>query len=124
VELDEAALRLARLLEHDGERPRADAELAEAAGLDPGTARRRLGDLVRAGRAVRVAHNLHWAPEPLGELKARVLAICQREGEVTLAGVRDELGTSRRYAQALLEHLDAEKVTVRRGDARVLRRRR
>ncbi|MDQ4072381.1 MAG: selenocysteine-specific translation elongation factor, partial [Actinomycetota bacterium] len=86
VELDEAALRLARLLEHDGERPRADAELAEAAGLDPGTARRRLGDLVRAGRAVRVAHNLHWAPEPLAELKSRVVAICEREGEVTLAG--------------------------------------
>jgi selenocysteine-specific elongation factor len=122
-ELDEAALRLARLLEEDGERPRADAELAEAAGLDPGTAHRRLGELVRAGRAVRVGHNLHWAPGPLAELEARVVAICEREGEATIAGVRDELGTSRRYAQALLEHLDAEKVTVRRGDAHVLRRR-
>jgi len=124
TELDEAALRLARLLEQDGERPRADAELAQAAGLDPGTARRRLGELVRAGRAVRVAHNLHWAPEPLAELEARVVAICERDGEVTIAGVRDELGTSRRYAQALLEHLDAEKVTRRRADAHVLRRRR
>ena len=123
-ELDEAALRLARLLEQDGEHPRADGELAEAAGLDPGTARRRLAELVRAGRAVRVAHNLHWAPEPLAELESRVVAICEREGEATIAGVRDELGTSRRYAQVLLEHLDAEKVTLRRGDAHVLRRRR
>jgi selenocysteine-specific elongation factor len=38
--------------------------------------------------------------------------------------MRDELGTSRKHAQAYLEHLDAEHVTLRRGDARVLRRRR
>jgi selenocysteine-specific elongation factor len=36
--------------------------------------------------------------------------------------VRDSLGTSRRYAQALLEHLDAKRVTLRRGDEHVLRR--
>jgi selenocysteine-specific elongation factor len=35
--------------------------------------------------------------------------------------VRDELGTSRRYAQALLEHLDAQRITRRAGDAHVLR---
>ena len=120
-ELDAAAWRLAELLEDDGERPRADAELAEAAGLDPAAARRRLGELVRAGHAVRVLHNLHWAPGPLAELEARVVAMCERDGEATIAGVRNELGTSRRYAQALLEHLDATKVTVRRGDVHVLR---
>jgi selenocysteine-specific elongation factor len=37
--------------------------------------------------------------------------------------VRDELGTSRKYAQALLEHLDRTRVTRRLGDAHVLRRR-
>jgi selenocysteine-specific elongation factor len=36
--------------------------------------------------------------------------------------LRDELGTSRKYAQALLEHLDAARVTRRRpDDSRVLR---
>ncbi|MGH3994090.1 MAG: SelB C-terminal domain-containing protein, partial [Pseudonocardiaceae bacterium] len=48
---------------------------------------------------------------------------CERDGRATIAGVRDELGLSRRYAQALLEHLDGEKVTVRRDDGHVLRRR-
>jgi selenocysteine-specific elongation factor len=43
---------------------------------------------------------------------------------VTIARIRDQLGTSRRYAQVLLEHLDADKVTVRRGDVHVLRERR
>jgi hypothetical protein len=45
------------------------------------------------------------------------------EGEITLPRARDLLGTSRKYAQALLEYLDAEHLTVRKGDAHVLRRR-
>jgi selenocysteine-specific elongation factor len=41
-----------------------------------------------------------------------------------MARLRDELHTSRRYAQALLEHLDAARVTLRLpDDRRVLRRR-
>jgi selenocysteine-specific elongation factor len=122
--LDDATRRLAEILHADGERPRADAELAEAAGLDPSAAHTRLSDLVRAGAAVRVARNLHFAPDPLARLESSIVALCERDGEATIAGVRDELTTSRRYAQALLEHLDAEKVTRRQGDAHVLRRRR
>jgi selenocysteine-specific elongation factor len=43
---------------------------------------------------------------------------------VTLGRLRDELGTSRKFAQALLEHLDAARVTLRLADdRRVLRSR-
>jgi selenocysteine-specific elongation factor len=69
-----------------------------------------------------VTRNLHFDPAALAELTGRILAICERDGEATIAGVRDELGTSRRYAQALLEHLDAKRITRRSGDAHVLRR--
>ena len=119
--LDDAALRVASLLRSDGVRPRTDAELAAAAGLEPAEAAARLRALERAGQAVRVAGNLHFHPEPLEQLAARVVDICERDGQATIAGVRDELDTSRKYAQALLEHLDAAKVTRRRGDAHVLR---
>jgi len=72
---------------------------------------------------VRTGRNLHFHREPFDRLVERVMAICRREGSVTIASVRDELGTSRRYAQALLEHLDAVKVTVRHGDRHVMRER-
>jgi selenocysteine-specific elongation factor len=119
--LDDAALLLASLLRSDGAQPRTDSDLAAAVGLAPADAQPRLRALERAGQAVRVARNLHFHPESLEELTARVVDICEREGAATIAGVRDELGTSRKYAQALLEHLDAAKVTRRRGDAHVLR---
>ena len=46
--------------------------------------------------------------------------ILQNE-KITLAEVRDLFNTSRKYAQALLEHLDATGVTVRDGDFRRLK---
>jgi selenocysteine-specific elongation factor len=121
AEIDDAALRLAALLRSDGREPRTDSDLAAAAGLTPSEASERLRQLVRAGTAVRVGPNLHFHAAALAELRAEVVAICGREGQTTIGGVRDALGTSRKYAQAVLEHLDAEKVTLRRGDVHVLR---
>jgi selenocysteine-specific elongation factor len=43
---------------------------------------------------------------------------------ITLAGFRDALGVGRRTAQLLLERYDADGLTRRRGDVRVLRRER
>jgi selenocysteine-specific elongation factor len=122
--LDDGALALAAFLRSDWQEPRADPDLAEAAGMTAADAARRLALLERAGQAVRVARNLHFAPEPLAELEARVVAVCERDGSASIATLRDELGTSRKYAQAVLEHLDRTKVTRRDGDVHVLRRRR
>jgi selenocysteine-specific elongation factor len=83
-----------------------------------------LAALREAGRAVRVGRSLHYHPEPLQEIRRRVEARIARDGSITLAGLRDELQTSRKFAQALLEHFDATRVTLRRpDDSRVLRRR-
>ena len=122
--LDDAALQIVSVLRSDWRSPRTDAELVESVGLSEREVLARLRRLEAAGQVVRVGRNLHFHPEPLAELEARVVALAEREGEVTIAGVRDELGTSRKYAQALLEHLDRARVTRRVGDAHVLRARR
>ena len=44
-----------------------------------------------------------------------------KNGSASLAEVRDLLGISRKYAQALLEHLDVLQITRRTGDVRILR---
>jgi selenocysteine-specific elongation factor len=77
-----------------------------------------LGQLRHAGRAERVGP-FTFHPDVLAEVPERVVAIMRAEGTITLARLRDELQTSRRYAQALLEHLDAQRVTRRVGDERV-----
>jgi selenocysteine-specific elongation factor len=53
---------------------------------------------------------------------ARVRETILKNGQVTAAEVRDLFCTSRKYALALLEHLDSAGVTMRDGDFRRLRR--
>ena len=118
-----AATALRGLLAADGPRPRTDSELAEAAGLDRAAAAAAFRALESQGAAVRVTRSLHFDAATLDALVARIVAICERDGSATIASVRDELDTSRKYAQAILEHMDATKVTLRRGDAHMLRRR-
>jgi selenocysteine-specific elongation factor len=75
------------------------------------------------GRAQRVGP-FAYGTGALDELRDRVLDIIEAEGAITLARLRDELQTSRRYAQALLEHFDAARVTRRLpDDSRVASRR-
>jgi selenocysteine-specific elongation factor len=113
--LSPTALAIEEELRAAGARPPLDAEL---------DAEVELAALREAGRAVRLGPSMHVHAEALAAVRERVLELLERDGEVTIARLRDELGTSRKYAQALLERLDAERVTLRRGDIRVLRRRR
>jgi selenocysteine-specific elongation factor len=114
--LSAAALALEERLRAAGHEPPTEAELGAAAAELPA--------LRAAGRAVRIGRSMHAHPEAIAVVRERVGAIAAAEGQVTLARLRDELGTSRRYAQALLEHLDAARVTLRRqDDSRVLRHR-
>jgi selenocysteine-specific elongation factor len=83
-----------------------------------------LAELREHGRAVRLGPTMHIHPDALDAVRGRVVAKIERDGQITLAGLRDELQTSRKYAQAFLEHFDGERLTLRRGDVRVLRRRR
>jgi len=53
---------------------------------------------------------------------AETRALLEEQERATLADVRDRLATSRKVAQAFLEHLDTNRITRRVGDARVLRR--
>ena len=55
------------------------------------------------------------------QMAARTRAHIEANGSVSLAEARDLFGTSRKYAQAFLEHLDALHVTRRNGDLRTLR---
>jgi selenocysteine-specific elongation factor len=113
--LSPAALAVEEELRAAGAEPPLDADLDAPAEL---------AALRDAGRAVRLGPAMHIHAEALDAVRERVVGLIEAEGEVTLAALRDELATSRKYAQALLERFDAERLTLRRGDARVLRRRR
>jgi selenocysteine-specific elongation factor len=78
--------------------------------------------LEQNGRLIRLGDG--YAVSPAAYERARVLVVeeCERAGQIALARFRDLAGCGRRDAQLLLERLDADGVTRRVGDARVVRR--
>ncbi|MBD0330216.1 MAG: selenocysteine-specific translation elongation factor [Thermoleophilia bacterium] len=105
-------------------REREVAELEEKLGLEPvPVADGRLARLLEEqGRLVRVGDGHAISREAYARARAAVAEECERAGSITLARFRDLLGISRRPAQLLLERLDADGVTRRIGDQRVVRR--
>jgi selenocysteine-specific elongation factor len=74
-------------------------------------------------KLIAVSPEVVFRQQDYQEMVAEVQRLLQARGEVTAAEVRDHFNTSRKYALALLEHLDAIGVTVRKGDVRRLRNR-
>ena len=79
--------------------------------------------LEAAGALVRLGDGYAVSREAYEQARALVAAECDARGSIALARFRDLAGIGRRDAQLLLERLDADGVTRRAGDARVLRRR-
>ncbi len=87
-------------------------------------ARRELGAellvaLIERGDLVEVSDEVLFDRQAYEEMRQAVLEVIGAAGRITIADLRDRFDTSRRYAQALLEHLDRLHVTRREGDAHV-----
>ncbi len=78
--------------------------------------------LEREGRIVRLGDGLAIGPEAYEQFKSALLGLYEEAGSVTLASFRDRAGVSRRVAQLVLERFDADRLTLRVGDERRLRR--
>jgi selenocysteine-specific elongation factor len=76
--------------------------------------------LIEQRQVVKISNDVVFAASVYDEMVAKVTAQIRAQGQVTLAEVRDMFQTSRKYAQAFLEHLDGKKITRRTGDVRVL----
>jgi selenocysteine-specific elongation factor len=77
--------------------------------------------LVDDRRLVRVREGLYFHAVPLHDAETRVTAFLREKQAITPQDFKDLLGITRKYAIPLLEYLDAQRVTVRVGDKRVLR---
>ncbi len=77
--------------------------------------------LIEMGELTAVSQEVVFRTKDYETMITKVKSAIQQKGPVTLAEVRDLLGTTRKYVQAFLEHLDTTGVTAREGDARRLK---
>jgi selenocysteine-specific elongation factor len=76
--------------------------------------------LIDIGRLRQLNADVVYEQEQFSVIQARVIKFLEQHGEIDAAQARDLLQTSRKYAIAILEHLDDIKLTRRVGDVRVL----
>jgi selenocysteine-specific elongation factor len=105
------------LADHPWSRALAAAPFAPptADGIDPQEVR----ELVRRGRVVE-RDGVYFAPSAIAAAAEAVAGLLDEQpAGVTVAEVRDRLGTSRKYVLPLLAELDHRGITRRRGDVRM-----
>ncbi len=114
----------ATLGEREAAAAKLEGELAEA-GFAPVKVEDRVlaAFLEGEGRLVRLGDGYAIGAEPFAKARELLVEECERDGRIALARFRDLLGTGRKQAQLLLERFDADGLTRRLGDERVLRRR-
>jgi selenocysteine-specific elongation factor len=100
------------------------AELEAQLGLNPvKVENRQLGRfLEEEGRLVRVGDGYAISRDAYERARELLVDELERSERISLARFRDLLGVSRKTAQLLLERFDADGITRRVGDERVLRR--
>jgi selenocysteine-specific elongation factor len=87
-----------------------------------GTEKHELFQLLLADRKlVRVKESLYFHAAALQEIQDTLVAHLTAKKELGPADMKDLFGVSRKYAIPLMEYFDAQRVTVRKGERRVLR---
>ncbi len=96
------------------------AELAEKRRLDKNQCQLVYNALVDMGRLVKLDEDIAIAADAYSKAVELLRKYIKDNGSIQLGQFRDLLGTSRKYAMALLDYFDQNKITKRVGDDRVL----
>ena len=103
-----------------GASPPATDELLQSFGKDKvKEATRVLSALITSGTLVRLDTQITMHRDTVAAAEAFVRESVQDGGEITLGAFRDRMGTSRKFAIALLELFDRNRITKKVGDVRV-----
>lgn len=121
---DEAIARekLAAALKEAGLAPPRIDELAKLCGLSAPRVAELLKVLTRDAEVFRVSEELYFHRTAIEALRAKLVDHLKANKEITTQAFKDLVGQSRKYVIPLSEFFDREKVTLRVGDKRVLRR--
>jgi selenocysteine-specific elongation factor len=118
----DAQERLAALLDQAGLQPPRTDELPALIEQPPPRTQALLKALAGAGRAAKISEDLWFGAAPLAELRRKLLAHLASAGSVDAQSFKELTGLTRKFAIPLLEYFDRERVTLRIGDKRVLRK--
>ncbi len=120
-ETDEFEKRVLAALLSAGFTPPGLKDLAGIVGVTEKNARELLERLVFRGGAVKVGQDMYFHRDMIEEVKKKATNYLRDHQEMGPSDFKSELNLSRKFLIPLLEYLDQIKLTIRKGDKRVLR---
>ena len=112
--------RILALYRERGPMPPSVEDAVQATGAEHRTVTDLIRLLAQEGQLVRINDSLYFHRDTYAAMTRAVRAFLEEHGEMTVAQFRDLVKTTRKYAVPLVEHLDSVRVTLRKGDKRVL----
>jgi len=109
-----------RLLEERMFQTPSEGDIARAAGTDSATLKKVMSLLVEEGAVVKLDAGVFLHGRAIEEATAKVTGYLAEHEEATVSELKNALGTTRKYAVPILEHLDRLGVTRRAADKRKL----
>jgi len=101
--------------------PPSERDWSEALGIPRERLQDLLAHLKREGRLVRAPGDLWFSSTAVAELRDRIVKHFETQKRLDTKDYKALIGTTRRTAVPLMEYFDDEHLTIRSGDARVLR---
>jgi selenocysteine-specific elongation factor len=122
--IDQAGIqsRIEAALLKGGKEPPTIRELSDSLDCGDKQLMEHLNLLAREGRAAKIKSDIFYAPEPLAAIREMLITHLKTRGEINPSDFRELTGLSRKFMIPLLEYFDQEKLTIRVGDKRVLRK--
>ncbi len=111
--------RIEEAYRQEGAQAKNKQEMLERLGLEPAKVEPLLAYLFSSGRLVRLSDESFFDADTYRQALQSLRQHFADQQTLTLAEFRDRLGSSRKQVQAFLEHCDARKYTLRKGDVRV-----
>jgi selenocysteine-specific elongation factor len=121
-DVEQAALTSLRehYLQHLFDPARAE-DLASTIGVESSLIEKLQSFLIDRGEVIRIATDVALSVEAIPQAVQKLAVLFEKEGAFTASQAKDALGTTRKFAIPLLEHLDKTGWTRRKGDRREIR---
>lgn len=96
-------------------------DLASTIGVESSLIEKLQSFLIDRGEVIRIATDVALSVEAIPQAAQKLAVLFEKEGAFTASQAKDALGTTRKFAIPLLEHLDKTGWTRRKGDRREIR---
>ena len=115
--------RITEILARQGIEPPTIKELIDSLKTSEKELREHLAVLTREGAVTRVSADIYYDSGSLDEIRQKLTEYLQEKSEIVPSEFRELTGLSRKFMIPILEFFDGEKITIRVGDKRILRKR-